>query len=102
MSFNPNQIDPDDDFNLNETSGMMSFLSVNEYNSSNKYGKGNMDMIMGNKKHTSISSYSNYGYKNNNMKVSPIEMMERRGIGSFITNNQTKSSKSKKNSALFW
>jgi len=102
MSFNPNQIDPDDDFNFNETSCMMSFLSVNEYNSSNKYGKGNMDMIMGNKKHTSISSYSNYGYKNNNMKVSPIEMMERRGIGSFITNNQTKSSKSKKNSALFW
>jgi len=93
MSFNPNQIDPDDDFNLNETSGMMSFLSVNEYNSSNKYGKGNMDMIMGNKKHTSISSYSNYGYKNNNMKVSPIEMMERRGIGSFITNNQNKVSK---------
>jgi len=102
MSFNPNQIDPDDEFSLNEPSGMMSFLSSNEYNLSNKNGMGNMDMIMGNKKHTSISSYSNYGYKNNKMKVSPIEMMERRGIGSFITNNQTKSSKSKKNSALFW
>jgi len=39
-----------------------------------------------------------------NSQVSPIEMMERRGIGSFITNSRQKKMKKsgKKSSILFW
>jgi len=97
MSFNPNKIEPEDDFKLNESPNM-SFLST-DYSSSSKK---NMDNL-GKNKHSSFSSYSNYGFNNGSHQVSPIEMMERRGIGSFITNNPTKkSSKSKKDSATFW
>ncbi|KAL6594505.1 hypothetical protein U3516DRAFT_833915 [Neocallimastix sp. 'constans'] len=98
MSFNPNKLDPEDDFTLNnDQASVMSFLNNNEFNSSIK--NGNLNMNSGgnnnNDRHTSIASgYSNYGYSshnnNNNLQVSAIEMMERRGIGSFITNNQNK------------
>jgi len=101
MSFNPNKLDPEDDFTLNnDQASVMSFLNNNEFNSSIK--NGNLNMNSGgnnnNDRHTSIASgYSNYGYSshnnNNNLQVSAIEMMERRGIGSFITNNQNKVSK---------
>jgi len=86
MSFNPNKLEPNDNFNLNESSNM-SFLNT-DYSSTSKKSINSM----GKNKHTSFSSYSNSGYNSSN-QISPIEMMERRGIGSFITNNQTKVSK---------
>jgi len=131
-SFNPNKIDADDEFNLNE-SGMMNFLGVkNEFAGKKGYMGMNNGMNNGmnsmngmnpmspglTNKHSSVTSsylggYNNFNTTNNfgtssnfgtTSQVSAIEMMERRGIGSFITNNQTKkmNKSSKKNSILFW
>ncbi|ORX59110.1 hypothetical protein BCR36DRAFT_579735 [Piromyces finnis] len=112
-SFNPNKIEEEEEFSLND-SGMMSFLSGSgEFGNKKSYmGMNSMNItspVMMNK-HNSVNSSFIGGYNNYNhsfgvtSQVSPIEMMERRGIGSFITNNQTKkmNKSSKKNSILFW
>ncbi|OUM62352.1 hypothetical protein PIROE2DRAFT_11409 [Piromyces sp. E2] len=111
-SFNPNKIDENDEFSLNENS-MMSFLSSKNDMSKKSFMGGMSSMNSMNSmnsinglgspilnKHSSVTSSYIGGYNNFNnfgsSQVSPIEMMERRGIGSFITNNSTKVSKKNK------
>jgi len=141
-SFNPNQIDSEDDFGMLSDGGMkgMNYHKKPEFMKNPFSGFNNGPY----NKHTSISSsYIGYGQNNfsqsnfsqnnfsqsnfsqntfsqnsyapnnytpgnytPNNQVSAIEMMERRGIGSFVNSSQSKGRKmsksSKKNSILFW
>jgi len=116
-SFNPNKIDENDEFSLNESgimgNGMMGFLGVKNDFGGNSYMNNGMNGVTSpslmNKRSSVTSSYlggyNNFGGNNNfgaSSQVSAIEMMERRGIGSFITNNQTKVSKRNKIHNLFF
>jgi len=101
-SFNPNKIDEEDEFSFSET-GMMSFLS-NKSDHSTGAKKAYMGMnglgspVLFNKRSSVASSYLsgyNSGYNSGytsgmNSQLTPLEMMERRGNGSFITNNHHK------------